>query len=385
MARSKRDRPVDVVDLTDDTPPPAKNPRLGASQARGSDGPSQPAPSQGVDGEDEDPVDLTQHESSSPPLELYGSLDNKIVGVRYYNGIATPGELVILRREPSNMYDRNAVRVDNVMGAQIGHMPRKVVEKLAPYIDNGDLVLEGAITGEKGSFDCPIRLYLYGTSDAAGRAQLEERLKRDKLLKATELKATRKEAEARRKVLGLRAGGSQMGLGASTSAETTEREQQDSSLQSLLAASEGFAARRTDELTDALATGEAVLEAMATAPQPDAMKSQLLPYQLQVRGPALSFLVARTDDSLQGLAWMVAKEHPQLPAVNSDQVVQLWKRGRAGRFQNLATSIVLNTQPNLISGGILADDMGLGKTVQIISLILSQGATDGPTLIIAPV
>lgn len=82
---------------------------------------------------------------------------------------------------------------------------------------------------------------------------------------------------------------------------------------------------------------------------------------------------------------MVAKENPQLPAVNSDQVVQLWKRGRAGRFQNLATSIVLNTQPNLVSGGILADDMGLGKTVQIISLILSQSATGGPTLIIAPV
>lgn len=290
MARFKRGRSVDVVDLTDDTPPPSKNPRLDSRQARGSGGPSQfahpqtsPA-SQVLDGDDEDPVDLTQHDSSSPPLELYGSMDNKIVGVRYYNGIATPGELVVLRREPNNMYDRNAIRVDNVMGAQIGHMPRKVVEKLAPYIDNGDLVLEGAITGEKASFDCPIRLYLYGTSAAADRARLEERLKKDKLLKATELKTTRKEAEARRKVLGLQGGGSQVGLGASTSAETAEREQQDSLLQSLMAASEGFEARRTDGLTDALATGEAMLEVMPAAPQPDVLKSQLLPYQLQVRG-----------------------------------------------------------------------------------------------------
>lgn len=304
MARPKRDRPVDVVDLTNDTPPPPKNPRLDSGQAHGSGGPSQPAPSQvpsasqPVEGDDEDPLDLTQHDSSSPPLELYGSMDNKIVGVRYYNGIATSGELVVLRREPNNMYDRNAIRVDNVMGVQIGHMPRKVVEKIAPYIDNGDLVLEGAITGEKASFDCPIRLYLYGTSNAAGRAQLEERLKKDKLLKATVLKATRKEAEARRKVLGLRSGGSQVGLG--TSAETAEREHQDSSLQALMAASEGFEARRTDELTDALATGEAALEAMPTMPQPDAMKSQLLPYQLQVRGPALSFPVARTDMFLAG-------------------------------------------------------------------------------------
>lgn len=31
-------------------------------------------------------------------------------------------------------YDYNAIRVDNVFGNQIGHLPRKVVEKLAPYI-----------------------------------------------------------------------------------------------------------------------------------------------------------------------------------------------------------------------------------------------------------
>ena len=30
-------------------------------------------------------------------------------------------------------YDRNAVRVDNVLGSQVGHLPRKLVEKLAPY------------------------------------------------------------------------------------------------------------------------------------------------------------------------------------------------------------------------------------------------------------
>ena len=58
-----------------------------------------------------------------------------------------------------------------------------------------------------------------------------------------------------------------------------------------MAASEGFEARRTDELTDALATGEGVLEAMPMAPQPEAMKSQLLPYQLQVGRPALSSLL----------------------------------------------------------------------------------------------
>lgn len=35
------------------------------------------------------------------------------------------------------------------MGAQVGHIPRKLMEKLAPYIDSGDIHVEGLITGEK--------------------------------------------------------------------------------------------------------------------------------------------------------------------------------------------------------------------------------------------
>lgn len=37
---------------------------------------------------------------------LYGVLPTKIVGCRYYSGYATIGEIVILRREPNNPYDR---------------------------------------------------------------------------------------------------------------------------------------------------------------------------------------------------------------------------------------------------------------------------------------
>lgn len=59
---------------------------------------------------------------------------------------------MLLKREPSNpvsaslmvgvgvmltysiQYDVNAIRVDNVFGHQIGHIPRTVASKLAPYI-----------------------------------------------------------------------------------------------------------------------------------------------------------------------------------------------------------------------------------------------------------
>jgi len=40
---------------------------------------------------------------------LYGEMDAKIVGVRYYTGEATVGELALARREPNNPYDSRLV------------------------------------------------------------------------------------------------------------------------------------------------------------------------------------------------------------------------------------------------------------------------------------
>lgn len=63
-----------------------------------------------------------------------GIVSTKIVGVRFYRGRANPGERVIIVRDANNRYDRNAIRVDNVMGAQVGHIPRQMAAKLASYI-----------------------------------------------------------------------------------------------------------------------------------------------------------------------------------------------------------------------------------------------------------
>jgi len=57
--------------------------------------------------------------SQSPPVahdqyQKYGSLDTKIVGVRFYTGFATVGERITIKREPSNPYDSNASRSSKV-------------------------------------------------------------------------------------------------------------------------------------------------------------------------------------------------------------------------------------------------------------------------------
>ncbi|KAH8198118.1 hypothetical protein TruAng_007695 [Truncatella angustata] len=346
-----------------------------------------PVSTQIIDDEEADLVDLTQ-DDESPSLDLYGTHDAKIVGVRYYDGVVTPHELVLLQREPNNQYDRNAIRVNNVMGQQIGHLPRNLVAKLAPYIDQDHFVLEGVLTGEKGFYDCPIRLYFYGSSEPNTRTALENRIKADKLLKATEMKNNRKEAEARRKAMGMKSG-TTTGTGLGNTAEATvQKEEQDTSLQNLVAASEALDSVRTDTFTDTLAIGEDDLAAMPMAQQPGTLKSTLLPYQLQVRrlhpGSLLQDLWL-TVFSTQGLAWLAAKENVKLPPVGSDEVVQLWQRKNSTTYLNLASCFATSSPPKLISGGILADDMGLGKTLQIISLIMSEGLGNGPTLIVAPV
>ncbi|KAK4121600.1 RAD5-like protein [Parathielavia appendiculata] len=372
-------RALDVVDLTGDDRDhrPAKSPRYASSSstahfsapgpnqsssAAHSNGPSSSAPrpsgSQQYLGNDEvepSTQDLTQRDDE-PQLELYGSFDGKIVGVRYYNGMATAGEVVVCRREPSNQYDSNAIRVDNVLGRQIGHIPRAVAAKLAPYLDSGEIAIEAILTGEKGFYDCPIRIRIYGTGDALARVDLEERLKRDKLVKATQLKQTRKESEQQRKAMGLKSGRATAGFAA------TETEV---SLEQLAQTSQAVNLRAGGDIVQTLAMDENQLSKMPEAEQPDKVRAKLLPYQLQ------------------GLAWLMARENPAFPEPSSPESVQLWKRDAKGRYVNIATNFTVASVPGLLSGGILADDMGLGKTLQIISLIMTGGP--GSTLIVAPV
>lgn len=190
-----------------------------------------------------------------------------------------------------------------------------------------------------------------------GRAELEERLKKDRLVSAIQLKQTRKENEKRRGAMGLKSGRSSVGLAV--------YEPESLSLEELAKTSQVVNLRMGGDVIQKLAMSEDQLAQMPLAEQPNELKAQLLPYQLQ------------------GLAWLREKENPTFPEPGSPDSVQLWKRDAQGRYVNLATNFTVGTPPDLLSGGILADDMGLGKTLQIISLIMTGG--EGSTLIVAPV
>jgi SWI/SNF-related matrix-associated actin-dependent regulator of chromatin subfamily A3 len=402
-----RKRRVDTVDLTaDDTPADpsshraTKHPRISNNEAQPATvGSSQVDPILLDEDEDEDDAsqevpDATQgYGQQYYNYLLYGALDDKIVGVRYYNGYATTGEMVVLRREPHNQYDSNAIRVDNVQGEQIGHIPRGLAAKLAKYMDDRSLLIEAQITGPKGYYDCPIELQLYGTDDPVLRQDLMARMKKDRLPvgRASERQrqeaAARKDQERRAKEAAkrMKKKGAQplegiQGSENSMAEYAASLSQGDPSmtgpsLEDIISGSERFNPRNIDQVVEEFGVKEEDLAAMPQAPQPDALLTELHPFQLQ------------------GLQWMLDKESPRLPAKGSKNTVQLWQPHTQvpDVFTNVATSFSTKN-PALASGGILADDMGLGKTIQTISLLVADRAlgrrekdASNATLILAPV
>ena len=274
-------------------------------------------------------------------------------------------------------------------GYSSGHIPRQVASKLAPYMDDGSLILDAVLAGRRTEFDCPLTVGLYGTGDPAGREALKQRMMNDKLpletLKQREREEKKRRAEQLKKVAkngaSVRGASNQQwehganpqftnnippGLGATTQ-----------TLDDIMVGSQRFNPREMGQVVEKFGNDEDMLSKMPMAEAPSRIATNLLPYQRQ------------------GLAWLLDRENPQLPAKGSKDVVQLWKRstGDPNMFTNVATNFsVKNREPGLASGGILADDMGLGKTLETISLIvadmelnkLESAAEGGATLIIAP-
>ena len=54
------------------------------------------------------------------------------------SGAAAPGAPLVLRRDPGNAFDPNAIAVDTAGGAQAGWVPRELAAELAPRLDAGE-------------------------------------------------------------------------------------------------------------------------------------------------------------------------------------------------------------------------------------------------------
>ncbi|CAK1367714.1 unnamed protein product [Cercospora beticola] len=319
----------------------------------------------------------------SEDMHLYGDLDTKIVGCQYYRGYSNRGEHVLLKREPGNPYDSNAIRVDSVAHTQIGHIPRRIAEKLAKYMDNRSLRAEAQLTGNIGTYDCPIVIHMYGPAPTSTEGQrLQSQMVADKLppkaLKEAERAAKqrekeRKQAEAARLAEARRAAAAGKRAQVNSQGEFTNPgssgfgDPSQPDMSAIQEASQRIDPRRMANEAEKLGMSEEQLQQMPMAEQPDRVKTTMLPYQLQA------------------LQWSLDQENPQTPTATG-QSTQLWTRVDNSRYTNIATNFSTQSAPKLASGGILADDMGLGKTIQMLALVAADAEMHGKgtTLIVAP-
>lgn len=292
-------RSLEFVDLTgdDNVEPPAQVQRqTHAPSDHGSAEPTQRDvwPELDEEGAADDIIfaGLDGQDNSVFSFQLYGILDTKIVGVQYYRGLANPGEYVILRRQPSNQYDSNAICVENVQRQQIGHIPRDVAKKLAPYIDKGDLKMEGSLAGRIAQYDCPITLKLFGTSDPIERADLRSRMKTDRLptqivdekerdakkRKAEELKkiAAAKKAKGKKRGQELE---NQMGFAGAPPSQGDGIPGQ--SMDEMVENARSFNPRDIGGAAEKFGLDEEALAALPMADSPAKLATELLPYQRQ--------------------------------------------------------------------------------------------------------
>ncbi|KAI0266685.1 SNF2 family N-terminal domain-containing protein [Gloeopeniophorella convolvens] len=325
--------------------------------------------------------------------ELYCTMTSNVVGIQYYKGLVDAGEQVRLIREPQNRYDRNAIAVQNIGRAQVGHIPRQIAAKLAPLIDRNLVTVEGTMNeGNLRSFDysLSITLKIYGATDK--RAQLEPMLtwatpgQRGFSSPASSNAATR----ASKAGMPSQMSSTYMPVGYPQSQSTYSRHPSTYSapppnLEAIRKQQEEFA--RAAELRQMLANLEKVDDEGRRSSLLDTLCSteDILKLPEHTNPPGITSGELRVDllkHQKQALLWAIEHENPKLPTKEDDKPVQFWqyrKTGAKSYYYNVVTKTPQEAPPVLGRGALCGDSMGLGKTLTMIALILATKNDVSPT------
>ncbi|KAJ7901958.1 SNF2 family N-terminal domain-containing protein [Mycena olivaceomarginata] len=334
--------------------------------------------------EEEEEVEVIEAEQPDELYELYLSMPTDVVGVQYYKGMAGAGEQVRLTREPTNPYDRNAIKVVNISSTQVGHLPKKVVTKLAPLIDQGLVSVEGVMTQgnlaptAKVIYTLGITLKIYGSPNK--RQEIES-----KLIWATPGQRGFRNAASNAQASGAAAGRL---IGCSQRPQTAaqieaNRKQQEAlqkaaDLKKMLGSLEHVDdEERRSSLLDQLLSTDDILN-LPVHPNPPGKGNGLVVDLLKHQVCSNFFDLDTQSDCYR--------------KARNDKPVQFWqfkKNGSKAYYFNLATKTPQETPPVLGRGALCADSMGLGKTLTMLALILATKADvpkdfSNSTLIVAP-
>ncbi len=104
------------------------------------------------------PSTVLSSSSDSPSVNVQGNcINTRAVGVSFENrqDIITElvvGEKIILRREPQNAFDPNAIRLEQKNGTQFGFINKYLAEELAPTFDAYGTPIKGVVSKLIGGF-----------------------------------------------------------------------------------------------------------------------------------------------------------------------------------------------------------------------------------------
>ncbi|KAF7790393.1 hypothetical protein EIP86_001348 [Pleurotus ostreatoroseus] len=338
-------------------------------------------------------VQPTQEESVD---ELYTMFNTNVVGVQYYKGLVGAGEEVRLVREPRNRYDRNAIKVENIGGTQVGHVPRDKASLLAPLIDRGSITVEGVmhegnLTGFSYSLSMTIKIY--GPSDK--KAQMERSL----LWATPGNRGFAASANANARGSGAAAaiipkGRHAASVGAAvpysfSQAGPSRAAPTQPQLTPAQIAAQQEAARKQQEALQKARELRGILDSLEKVDD-EGRRSSLLDTLCAVEDvlalpehpspPSLTsgdLKVNLLKHQSQALQWCIDREYPKVPTVVDGPPVQFWQLRKAGAKQfyfNIATKTPQEAPPVLGRGALCADSMGLGKTLTMLSLIVATKA-----------
>ncbi|EJT45195.1 hypothetical protein A1Q1_06427 [Trichosporon asahii var. asahii CBS 2479] len=261
----------------------------------------------------------------------------------HYNGLVGAGEYVMLRRQPQNPYDSNAV--------QVGHVPRNTAARIAPLMDARLITVEGRMIGQnldgKHRFKLPIQRLPADSRDMcvycrpAHRPHLEPEFEWITPMGQSFDMLRRKGQDPNQSAFydyGTRGG----------QASNSNDKQVEKLLKGLKQVS-----------ADEKAADDVMLPLLESPPgvASGELNVDLLPHQSQA------------------IRWMIDHEHPKLPKIG-EPAVQFWSKQKgkgknSGYWLNAATKTPQEADPELGRGGIIADGMGLGKTLSTLGLVLA--------------
>ncbi|XP_060053525.1 helicase-like transcription factor isoform X2 [Erinaceus europaeus] len=253
---------------------------------------------------------------------LFGTLRGHVVGLRYYTGVVNNNEMVALQREPNNPYDKNAIKVNNVNGNQVGHLKKDLAAALAYIMDNKLAQIEGVVPfGANNAFTMPLQMTFWGKEE--NRKAVLDQLKKHGF----------KLGPAPKTVGFALEGGWGSGRAGPSYSMPVHAAVQMTTEQLKTEFDKLFEDLKEDDKTHEMEPAEAI-------------ETPLLPHQKQA------------------LAWMVSRE-------NSKELPPFWEQ-RNDLYYNTITNFSEKDRPENVHGGILADDMGLGKTLTAIAVILTN-------------